>query len=187
MLAKEFGGRRQFVLRKDMQIAVGRNRWPGQAGAARPCARNDLQGFSCGQGNEKHVGILRYKAQRFEGERREVAQVPGDDHAGTRSDRRRDDMPVMGVRQMDAGYDSLVTVDQSIGDGTDHQGPGGGDLGGSDVRPVGQQIAGPLVLDLSRPACLEQSGNGELNQQVSYHRRIEDIGVKHSDRPGHSS
>jgi len=187
MVAKKPGRRNQLMPPQSVQVLLYRNEWADQAGQARPCPRNDFQWFDRSQTSQEPVGMLCHKPKRFKGGRREIAQVPGDDDACAGSNRCGYHMPVIGIGRTDAGYQRPVAVDHGIGDGTGHQGLGDGDLGSRDIRSVGEQVAGPLVLDLSWPACLIQSSDRQLNQQVTQRRRVKHVSVEDRDRPAHSS
>ena len=105
----------------------------------------------------------------------------GDDHLGTRFDRRREHVPVVGIGQLDRLKEGLVPGDKTVAYCLVHEVARAGQLLRVEVWPVGGEAAEDLVEDLIAPLDLHQPGLGNADQQVSERARVEHVGVVQDD------
>ena len=100
--------------------------------------------------------------------------------------RSRQHLAIIGVRKGQGGDEGLVLGDVAIGDVLVHKLPASGQARGRDIRPIGQDVSRPLIINLVRPASLEQVHYSKLHEQVAKRGRIQHACIVETDR-GHCS
>jgi hypothetical protein len=96
-------------------------------------------------------------------------------------DRCGENVPVVGVGQVDDLDERLVVHDQHIPDRLVHQFPGAVQLDRVQVGTIALEVAKGLVEDPVRPLRLDEASLGDADQQVAQTAGTEDIGVVDDD------
>ena len=121
----------------------------------------------------EHVGVLRLDREEVQLPRREVLQVPRDDDVRITADRRRQDVPVVGVRQIDAVDQLLIAGDDAIVlSGKAPRSARAACESGPDGRPARSRS---IPHGLRPPLRAKQAPHREPHQQVAKRGRIENI------------
>ena len=97
---------------------------------------------------DKQFRVLSFELERLEYIGREVALVGRHDHAGVGAYRGGEDVPVVRVGKSQALDQDFVPGHHSVRDCPVHQVRGAIELLGREIRPVLQQVALPLVVNL---------------------------------------
>ena len=84
-----------------------------------------------------------------------IHQVERDDQRNPAMNRRRQDVPIVGIGQSQRRDEGLVFGDEAIRNVFIHELAAARNVRGRDVRPIGQDIPRPLVMDLVRPTGLK--------------------------------
>jgi hypothetical protein len=100
----------------------------------------------------------------------EVGEVERHDHLGPRLDGGRQDVVIVLVGQGQRRDPRLVASDLGLRD-RPHQ------LGTGQVGAIGQEVAGPFLVDGVGPAGADQANAGQVEQQVAERGRVEDAGI----------
>lgn len=116
----------------------------------------------------------------------EITQIVGDDQTRAAVNCRGEHVPVIRVGQRKRGDKRLVTGDQAVWHVLVHHLTTPRQALGRQFRPVRQQIPRPFVVDLIRPACLEQIRERKPHEEITQRCRIEDTRVV-EDNPCHGS
>ncbi|GAB2654923.1 hypothetical protein GCM10027271_11690 [Saccharopolyspora gloriosae] len=98
-----------------------------------------------------------------------------------RFDRRGQYVPVVGVGQGNRFDQRLVTCDQAVPDGSEHQLARALELARIEFRTIAPQVAERLVQDLIGPLGLHQSCLSQPDQQVAQCARVQHVGVVDDD------
>ena len=136
--------------------------------------------------SDELIRVDGFNAELAEDRLREIAQVERDDEPRAAVNRSRQNMAVFGVREGQRWDESFVIGDQAIRDVQIHEVPTTRQALRRDVRPIGQDVSGPLVVDFIRPTGLEQVREGKPHEQVSKRGRIQDASIVEDDW-GHGS
>jgi hypothetical protein len=113
--------------------------------------------------------------------RREIAQIERDNEASSAVNRRRQDVSVIDIGEGQRRDEGLVFGDEAIGDVLVHELALSSETRGRDIRPIGQDVSRPLIMNLVRPTRLEQVREGKLHEQVAERGRVKDACIVEYD------
>ena len=126
------------------------------------------------EGNEERIWMKRPNPEGCEHGLREVSEVEGHDHRRLCRDGGRKHVPVILVGQCEGGDESFVTLNQALGIDLVHQGARPLQLLASQVGAVGENRAGPLLVDGVRPARLVDRLRRQPEKDIAQGGGIED-------------
>ena len=117
---------------------------------------------------------------------REVGEIEGHDQRHPRGNRRRQNVPVVGVRQRERGDQSGVLGDVPVPSPAVHQFPSALQARPLNVGPVLQHLLDLFLMDLVSPLRLEEEADRQVHEEVSKRRRVQDAGVQQRGRHSYS-
>ena len=145
----------------------------------------DGTGVGFEQAGNEGIGVLRRQRMGRQPVSRKIPQIAGHDHVCAAVDGRRQNMAVVGVRQVGPGGNCLVARHDGIGDVFVHDRAGPVQHGGVDIGTVGQEVGHPLAMDVGAPERGKEIAVGGTQQQVAKTGRIKHVGIQQRRRAGH--
>ena len=113
--------------------------------------------------------------EQSERRRGEVGEVVGDDDVGTGTDRSRQDMAVVWIRQRKGRDQVLVAADEAVADGIVHQAWRSCQTLGGKPWVVLEDVPQPFIVDRVGPPRTHESGLGEPDQEIAQRGWIKDV------------
>lgn len=163
---------RNETRRRERRVAVS---------AAQPLKRNQRIGrIQIEAPRQKRIGTNRFHIQCRKRASREVRKVFGDYVLRAASDRRRDDVPIIGVGQDNRVDQRLVSCYPCFGEMRPHHLFLRPDAA-FQIRPASKQIARPLIQNGIRPTGAEKTGIIEGQQSVPLPKGKQDVCVEDGD------
>ncbi len=111
----------------------------------------DGTGVSFEKAGDEGIGVPRSQRMGRQPVGRKIPQIAGHDHVCAAVDCRRQNMAVVGVRQVEPGGDGLVARHDGTGEVFVHDRAGPVQHGGVDIWTVCQEVAHPLGMDVGAP------------------------------------
>ena len=102
------------------------------------------------------IGMLCFQPMRREPVRWKIPQVEGHDYAGTTVDRRRQNMAVAEVREVEFRDESFVTRNDRLGKVLVHDRTGALQPVDCQIGPVGEKVGDPFFMNRHAPKRLVQ-------------------------------
>ena len=125
---------------------------------------------SCGMlsksSERKASGVILRKPDFFSSLAGKCRRIPGENERCVGSDRRRDNMAVVRIRQGNPWNVLLVTADQRRRKRIIHQAPRDQQTLFRDARRIGRQVPDPFVMDRVGPARFDKAIHGGLNNDI---------------------
>ena len=131
--------------------------------------------------NNELVRVNGFDVELLKNRRWEIAQVERDDQSRPAVNRSRQHVTVIEVGKRQRRNDGLVLGDEAIGDVLIHELPASSQARGRDIRAIGQDVPCPLIMDLIRPASLEQVRQSEPHKQITERCRVQDARIVEDD------
>ena len=110
-----------------------------------------------------------------------IAQLERDDKSCPAVNRSCQHMAVIGVGERQVRYERLLPGEEAIRDVQIHQATTTGKTCRRDLRPIGQNVSRPVIVDFIGLTCLEQVREGKPHEQVAQRCRIKDACVVEDD------
>ncbi len=111
----------------------------------------------------------------------EVFQVEGHDGLRASADRGGEDVPVLGIRELETADELLEAIDHAIWDRGHHERPRARELSRREVRTLCEDVREALVEDLLRPSSAHDARSRDADEEVAQRRWIQDAGVVDDD------
>jgi len=137
------------------------------------------------QMGDEFVRMLSVDAVRRERCVGEVVEIVSHDHISTGPDGGGQHVAVIRIGQAERRDQVLVSADKAVPHMGVHQLPRTFQLLSSQIGPLLQYAANPLVVDLVRPLRAEQVGERQMHEQVTQWSRIEHAGVEQRSEVSH--
>jgi hypothetical protein len=110
-----------------------------------------------------------------------ATSIPSQNDGRIRRDRGCKNVAIFGVRQREPAFVAFPVSDVSVGQHRLHELAGRRQPRVRDGARC-RQVADPFVVDRIRPSCGDEVVNGELDQEVSQMKGIQDAGIIDDDR-----
>lgn len=124
------------------------------------------------------IGMLCFQAVRRQSVRGKIPQVEGHDYTGTTVDRRRQNMAVADVREVEFRDESFVTRNDRLGKVLVHDCTGTLQPVDCEIGPVGEKVGDPFFMNRDAPKRLVQVLIRQPQKKVSKASGIQDVGVE---------
>ena len=106
-----------------------------------------------------------------------MPQIERDNQVSVTADRRRQDMPVTVMRDLERGNQIFEARNQASKHRLIHALPRSLQRFRAKIRPVPEKIPDPFLMNQIGPSRAKQPGAGKADQKIAQGRRIQDAGV----------